>query len=444
MGTRRQNLGSLVAVVRRGAQRLAAGVWTNGPPVVHRLSTSLLLAALLAGLAAAVPTVPGGPGPSRASAWVADQSGPAGGTWLQVPQLTARYGHAAVWDAAQRRLLVFGGWNGSNLLGDLWSYQAESNTWVPLAPSGTPPSARYLHAAVWDAAQRRLLVFGGYDGSSRNDLWSYQAESNGWVQLTPSGTPPPARGGHAAVWDAAQRRLLVFGGFVSGDDNFLDDLWSYQAESNTWVQLTPSGTPPPARFWHAAVWDTAQRRLLVFGGRNWVCDEWTCVDIYFDDLWSYQAESNTWVQLTPSGTLPPARGGHAAVWDAAQSHMLVVGGLFELSHDGMYFKRYFDDLWSYQAESNTWMQLTPSGTPPSSTLTPTATATPTPTSTPTLSPTATATPPTTPTPTSTPTSMATPTATGTATPTAIRTPTPTGTATATPCTEFRGQSGRCR
>lgn len=118
---------------------------------------------------------------------------------------------------------------------------------------------------MWDADGNRMLVFGGSGPSGSgllNDLWSYQAASNSWTQLTPSGTPPPARFGHTAVWDAAGNRMLVFGGCCFFENEFdpgsyFNDLWSYDASSNSWVQLTQSGSPPPARYEHTAVWDTA-------------------------------------------------------------------------------------------------------------------------------------------------------------------------------------------
>lgn len=185
------------------------------------------------------------------------------------------------------------------LFSDLWSYQVASNTWVQLAPSGTPPSARSQHTAVWDPAGNQMLVFGGSDGSGSglNDLWSYTAGSDSWAPLRPSGTTAAARADHTAVWDAVANRMLVFGGFGS-DSSSVNDLLSYQAASNNWAPFGASGAQPPARSWRPVVWDPAESRLFIFGG---------CCS--YNDLWSYRASSNSWMQLTPSGTPPPARYG---------------------------------------------------------------------------------------------------------------------------------------
>jgi len=142
-------------------------------------------------------------------------------------------------------MLVFGGFDGTygGRRNDLWSYRAATNTWEQLVPNGAPPSPRVGHSTVWDAAQDRMLVFGGDDNNYLNDLWSYQATSNAWVQLDPSGGPPHWRIGQSAAWDAADSRMLVFGG------SSLNDLWSYQAGALSAGTPTPgpspTATPPP-------------------------------------------------------------------------------------------------------------------------------------------------------------------------------------------------------
>lgn len=77
------------------------------------------------------------------------------------------------------------------------------------------------------------------------DLWAYEAASNRWVPLTPSGTPPPAWAGYTAVWDSVRERMLGFGGAVF--EGYLGDLWSYAAGSNRWERLAPVGPEPPPR-----------------------------------------------------------------------------------------------------------------------------------------------------------------------------------------------------
>jgi len=40
-----------------------------------------------------------------------------------------------------------------------------------LSPTGTPPSARYDHTAIYDPLRDRMVVFGGFDETRLNDVW---------------------------------------------------------------------------------------------------------------------------------------------------------------------------------------------------------------------------------------------------------------------------------
>ena len=65
-------------------------------------------------------------------------------------------------------------------------------TWLQLV---VPPKGREGHTAIYDPVRDRMVVFGGYDGASRyNDVWALTLSgSPAWSQLAPSGTPPSAR-----------------------------------------------------------------------------------------------------------------------------------------------------------------------------------------------------------------------------------------------------------
>lgn len=50
---------------------------------------------------------------------------------------------------------------------------AMAQNWVQLAPSGTPPSARYEPTTIYDTATSQMIMFGGSaSGTDHNDLWS--------------------------------------------------------------------------------------------------------------------------------------------------------------------------------------------------------------------------------------------------------------------------------
>jgi hypothetical protein len=253
---------------------------------------------------------------------------------------TERERHSGVWDAAGSRMLVFGGLTGSSSYrNDVWALTNTGGAWAwsQLSPGGTAPAARYGHSAVWDAAGSRMLVFGGYTGSLRNDVWALTNTGGGWAwsQLSPSGTAPTARYSHSAVWDAAGSRMLVFGGYSSSSNN---DVWALTNTGGAWAwsQLSPGGTAPTARYHHTAVWDPVGNRMLVFGGYS---------GSYYNDVWALTNTGGAWAwsQLSPGGTAPAARYNHSAVWDPAGNRMLVFGGY-----------SYRNDVWALTNTGGAW------------------------------------------------------------------------------------------
>src|SRR5262249_14615126 len=121
--------------------------------------------------------------------------------WTKVDATTqSRYGHVAAYDTATRRMIVFGGAdtiNGAQKNDTVILTNANglggSPVWQPLSPTGTPPSARYGSAATYDATANRLVVFGGRNGTTPlNDLWVLdRANGSGtppaWIPITPNG-----------------------------------------------------------------------------------------------------------------------------------------------------------------------------------------------------------------------------------------------------------------
>jgi hypothetical protein len=269
---------------------------------------------------------------------------------------STRGGHSAIYDPVRDRMVVFGGY-GSGYLNDVWVLSlAGTPVWTQLTPSGTPPGARDAHSAIYDPVRDRMVVFGGSSsGSGLNDVWALSlAGTPAWTQLTPSGTPPGGRWGHGAIYDPVRDRMVVFGGYGSG---YLNDVWALSlAGTPAWTQLAPSGTPPNARRYHSAIYDPVRDRMVVFGGYGGSNSN-------RNDVWALSlAGTPAWTQLTASGTPPGARYGHSATYDPVNDRMVVFGGIFVGSVD----VHYFNDVWALSlVDTPAWTQLTPSGTPAS-------------------------------------------------------------------------------
>ena len=99
------------------------------------------------------------------------------------------------------RVFASAGEHGATVyLNDLHAYNVSSSMWTRIIPQGSPPSPRAGHTATLAPDGRRLVVFGGMDGSgSLSDLHVLDCSLLVWFQLYASGSYPTARHSHAAV-----------------------------------------------------------------------------------------------------------------------------------------------------------------------------------------------------------------------------------------------------
>jgi hypothetical protein len=216
-----------------------------------------------------------------------------------------------------------------HLLDDTWSLTlGGSPAWSELPPGPNVPARRVYSSAIVDPVRKRMVIYGGHDGTDLGNpnyfgdvaAWSIGA-SPAWSVITPSGTPPVARAGHTAIYDPLRNRMLVFGGI--GNLSGFNDVWALSLGATpAWTLITPSGTPPSARFFHSAVYDFKRDRMLVFGGRFGIS--------YYNEVWALSLSGTpAWTLLTPTGTPPAGRAFHAAIYDPVRDRMLVYGGLGE-------------------------------------------------------------------------------------------------------------------
>ena len=314
-----------------------------------RWSLRVVLAAL---------TLIGARGQAQASAMAAPGAvraqGPTGNPeWAELVTAvrpSSRYAHTAIYDPLLDRMIAFSGGIGQN---QTWELAFSAPQWTQLAPTGTLPTGRVDHTAIYDPARHRMIMFGGFDGSYRNDVWELSLSGTpAWSQLAPSGTPPSARFDHTAIFDAVNDRMIVFGGLWSS--GVLNDVWELSFSGGPkWTQLAPLGTPPIARQAHCAVWDSVRSRMIVFGGVGLA---------YRNDVWALSLSGELrWTQILPDGTLPPGRHAATAIYDPAGDRMIVFGGDYHQGSSTISL----NDTWAlFLSGTPAWKQLAPSGTLP--------------------------------------------------------------------------------
>jgi hypothetical protein len=264
---------------------------------------------------------------------------------------------AAIYYPSHHSLVVYGGKGDDDKnRNELWEYSLDRNDWQAIPVDGAAPTPTEDHSLVYDPVGDRLILYGGEDGPTGNQLWSFSFASHAWKSLGDSTTPP--REDHTAVYDSRRRRMVTFGGWAGDDHNYYDvralDLDPGSATFQKWLDLTVETKHPWGRSDHAAVYDSVRDRMLIFGG--WDKDQKT----YLDDTWSFTMPASpesagTWRQIKTKRSHPPRRRHAIAVYDSRRDWFLISGGQGD--------EGYLNDVWAFDLSHDVWINVTPGPQP---------------------------------------------------------------------------------
>lgn len=132
-----------------------------------------------------------------------------------------------------REIIVFGGFDANErYTNDLWRFRIDTQIWSRIiVKGGQRPTERAHHISVGARKGRLLIVFGGYDGSNRlNDVWIFDNVCYQWFQLNPNNRPAP-RSGHTAFLRSQDDGFVVFGG-IGQNGLPTGDIFSYVAPAS--------------------------------------------------------------------------------------------------------------------------------------------------------------------------------------------------------------------
>lgn len=196
-----------------------------------------------------------------------------------------------VYDDVQHLTLLFGGLGAAN---DLWSWDGAA--WSLLEPAGGPLPADYsMMGSAYDSNRQRLVLFGGFDSTAViGSTWEYDLVSGTWELRTPS-TVPPARAFPSMVYDSNRQVVIMFGGGENYVQPYaaLSDTWEY--DGTDWTLVSVANAPAP-RVASAAAYDSDTGAMLLFGGLD---------TANFGDTWAYQ--NGVWTELAPTFSPPAGR-----------------------------------------------------------------------------------------------------------------------------------------
>lgn len=256
-----------------------------------------------------------------------------------------RKGHGMVYDAARKRIVLFGGKTSAGVyLDDTWEFDVLTRTWSDRTV-GHSPKARAYFAMTYDPVRARTILQGGQQSANAGDAeylspstWEWDGLK--WLRIS-SSESPEWRWHNRMVWDVERQEVVLFGG-ANGSDTPMSDTWIFR--NGGWSQKTPASVPQE-RMAHAMTYDSWRQRVLMHGGAH----------VHFGHEPSSQHvfawAANAWTLLTGGG--PLHRSGHTMVFDDRRGVAVLFGGTYE--------NVIYGDTW--ELNDSTWSQKSNSGAP---------------------------------------------------------------------------------
>jgi len=216
-------------------------------------------------------------GPSLADTWIWN-----GHEWKQSKTVgpSGRDHHRMVFDRRRDRMILFGGWNGTKVVGDTWEW--DGLQWRQASSSGPKPRAPF--GMAYHDGLSQVVLMGGQDlDQTFSDVWTWNGSD--WINLEVDGPGP--RGFHAMTYDSGSHRVLLYGG--RHGDHLLRDLWSWDGQK--WARLSNAG--PLRRGIYASAYDSIRGTFVIHSGGDLNEDGWQLEAT----TWTW-SESSGWVEIS--------------------------------------------------------------------------------------------------------------------------------------------------
>lgn len=198
-----------------------------------------------------------------------------------------------------------------------------------------------------------IFLFGGQsDSGYYNSSWYFDPSTNSWLQISPSGTIPAERRG-ACAQVISSGEILLFGG-QSKSGSFLNDAYIYNPQANRWTYLDIPGAHPSERYLPSCIFIDSYNIFMVVGGSNNFTD--------FKDIWSLNLNSTpfVWERIYPDKEGPDSIYGANAIYDKDFSRVIFAGGFISVDIPN-------EKVWALQIFPGLrvrWVELKPEGIPP--------------------------------------------------------------------------------
>lgn len=249
--------------------------------------------------------------------------------WREIPVgegAPRRTEHTAV--VHNNSMVVFGGYSGNSYENSVMVFDFDTMQWKQLVTKGESPSARSAHTAVIVGSS--MYIFGGWNGNHcMNDLHELNLETCTWTLISadtssaarasgsanhvhsihahaaaaqhPVGEYPSARCSHGAVViqncadgaTPASAVMYIFGGYAieganeSPNKGYLDDLYEFHFDTNTWVRTKARGSIPSPR---------SRFRMIPYQDSIYLFAGWNSTK-HFSTLHRYSTTTHQWTEV---------------------------------------------------------------------------------------------------------------------------------------------------
>ncbi len=256
----------------------------------------------------------------------------------------ARELHQAAYDAVNNLMIIQGGYdapgNCGGGLGDTWVLSNADGTGGTPAWTQLPASGPGLRGAVlgYDSPDNILILWGGQAGGcgSVNDtLWvltygNGQGGTGQWTQLSPANSLPSTGFNDGPGGFDPNTSLFIGVGTDNGQYNDMARLLSGAVpvpSSPTWTNLIPDwSTPEYTTAPEAGVYDPTTNVIITCCGYD-VALQQLAAETWYLNYANGQGGTATWNEVSPSGSLPPARQNNSTVYNPVSDRMIIYGGV---------------------------------------------------------------------------------------------------------------------
>jgi hypothetical protein len=157
-------------------------------------------------------------------------------------------------------------------------------------------------------------MFGGYTGGADlQDFWTW--DGTNWVEITLMGGSLPVARRYAAMADAGDGSMILWGGNVNGT---ADEYVWYLVPTGEFVGYFPDYPRPTPRQMHSMYYDTLEEKIFMFGGRSMIDNK------PLKDAWSYK--DGVWTPLDTPDEFVARAANHNVAYDTALHRALIAPG----------------------------------------------------------------------------------------------------------------------